>query len=1741
MPALLDPAALAPEVTAPEPMPEPPVAPDETPLQKAMKDPEWNNLLPVDRRKAVAALLPKDPDFLTLNSQDQQKAINTLQSSYKDVSPNPGSIDPSVYKKYLGMPYRMGGDCSNGDVDCSSLTQHIYGAGGVSLPRTAHDQFRSSLGQQVPTDQLQPGDQVFFKGTSGHVPATDMSHTGMIVSIDSNGNPMMLAAGKGGVGVTNLNKYRYPVAAAKRYDNVGFQPTAPIPTDASGKPVSQASVQRFVAGAVIPQTIGMVSQALNNMETGGDNAPPPMIMPNPDGTVGTTQKFSPAYLNSVMDEKLKDNPEGVIADTLSNVTLATTQAKREAILKASKFTPVMQAAIMLRAYQTAPQGAMPGNNVALQRPLQQNEINPSVVPALNQLGSSGAVAQSQVIQNRAARAAQIKAAAQSVSAPRQMGPDMVTPPPTSDQMALATSEIGRSLASKVNGAPAEDQGMSFMSSVFPNFTQALSENKSFGGKLGSAIWGMADPGQLIATGPAMMLGAPSAAVGTLSKLGVKGLLGTAAAQSGALATPALLASFASAPLAEGSQQIAQGNYVDGLETLGIGATLLMGSHLVKGVAGKIEARMLDRLPDIANGTIKPSAALKDVLATRYPNFFTKDVMADPQAFQEASSIASMGILKNQGYVVNPRSPVIANEDGSYTANYVNPKTGNSKSVKFSSNPPAQEPTAPSSTIGRVAPVGVSSDIPALQRNQAIRGAFNNIETPTPEGMRAISANSGETNLRGAAGNATGGFVTDSQGRTLPANPDSVIRNPNAVEPYITDAEGKIYPAPKGPSSPSTLDEWFANLARKARAGESSPAETGQPETPAYVAPEEKTVTPEDIHRVLANGPMNADQIANALGTSPRSVNGPLMLESIAGNVKSHPGGMYSSVHSSVADVKPIIETPKEPAKKPERVPEPKAAVPEPELPTTEGAKGAPEPTEANWIGRYGKQIDEYAYANLPKDPTFATNDKWIDGHHEINKVARSRAHDLWEATNYLDPIRDSSTEGRSFSDGTEVNYESARAKLRSEYEQDVPLREVWDAYRAGTDYIYDESILNQKKFVDKLRDEFNSGNATEHTPDANNVVPDSPKSEPASAPEPAVQEPEVITRRAEVGDIVRDRKGDMYQVRDILPDGTYRTEALTGRFKGEKAKVADSTVNGRWENLGNSIDNLLHANKKAMGDIPNRANDILSAGGELAGRLIYHGALLISKGIVEFGKWVAEMKRQFPDTEFTGHDLEKTWREAKSMVDSRDFKEHVGPASRTPEEIRRDITEFYAKKHGRNLTPEQEKMKQSAIKKQINEAVPVPEELKKATSKDEAMRIIKDKYSKIEDKQGEPLTLPQSIRMQSEIRALDRIFPEGKTKAQHIQNIAGDVAGFYKTWATAFNIHAAGRQMAFLAPLNFKEYARAVDASIRSLGPDKAYEALVKARRDSPYYQLGQDAGLFSGHDALEKMLPAGGEETLTSRTARSIPVVKQSSRSFEMGIDMQRQLVFDKIVNQFKKAGITPEKDFKVYKDLADFINKASGRGKLGKLEGSKLVRDLFFSARFTSSRLALLNPAYYNSLSPPVKAVAVKNAVAYLATATTVLATMKALTGGSIETDARSNNFGLLKVGNTYIDMLGGFRTYVPFLAQLITGDKKRSSGEIAPIDRSAIGARGITTANFLYNKMAPVPRAATDMVSSLRTGKSAAGFPESPAQVAVTPNIPIYIKDVKEALQDPSNGGRWLGVAAGLFGGGVQNRER
>ncbi len=157
--------------------------------QSRLRDPEL-----------VAKVLQDPPQASEIAVTAKQRAEAEEARRRKSLASRRGVIATGVTttaKKYIGVPYRMGGTTPRA-FDCSGYTMSVYASHGIKLPRTADVQF--NVGQPVPRGQEQPGDLVFFET---YLPGP--SHVGIYL-----GNGQFIhASSSRGVTITPLNGYYF--------------------------------------------------------------------------------------------------------------------------------------------------------------------------------------------------------------------------------------------------------------------------------------------------------------------------------------------------------------------------------------------------------------------------------------------------------------------------------------------------------------------------------------------------------------------------------------------------------------------------------------------------------------------------------------------------------------------------------------------------------------------------------------------------------------------------------------------------------------------------------------------------------------------------------------------------------------------------------------------------------------------------------------------------------------------------------------------------------------------------------------------------------------------------------------------------------------------------------------------------------------------------------------------------------------------------------------------------------------------------------------------------------------------------------------------------------------------------------------------------------------------------------------------------------------------------------------------
>ncbi|MFB7912355.1 NlpC/P60 family protein [Streptomyces sp. NPDC056061] len=159
------------------------------------------------QRQAAAEAEARHAEQNSGSGTDTGTGTGTGSGTGTDTGTGSGSSTTAEAEKALafaraqiGKPY-VWGATGPSSYDCSGLTQAAWRAAGVDLPRTTWDQVKT--GTRVATENLRPGDLVFFYD--------DISHVGIY-----KGDGMMIHAPKPGANVREESIYYMPIYGSVR-------------------------------------------------------------------------------------------------------------------------------------------------------------------------------------------------------------------------------------------------------------------------------------------------------------------------------------------------------------------------------------------------------------------------------------------------------------------------------------------------------------------------------------------------------------------------------------------------------------------------------------------------------------------------------------------------------------------------------------------------------------------------------------------------------------------------------------------------------------------------------------------------------------------------------------------------------------------------------------------------------------------------------------------------------------------------------------------------------------------------------------------------------------------------------------------------------------------------------------------------------------------------------------------------------------------------------------------------------------------------------------------------------------------------------------------------------------------------------------------------------------------------------------------------------------------------------------
>lgn len=380
-------------------------------------------------------------------------------------------------------------------------------------------------------------------------------------------------------------------------------------------------------------------------------------------------------------------------------------------------------------------------------------------------------------------------------------------------------------------------------------------------------------------------------------------------------------------------------------------------------------------------------------------------------------------------------------------------------------------------------------------------------------------------------------------------------------------------------------------------------------------------------------------------------------------------------------------------------------------------------------------------------------------------------------------------------------------------------------------------------------------------------------------------------------------------------------------------------------------------------------------------------------------------------------------------------------------------------------------------------------------------------YEKIGTQKALLKVIGGGVPTRGEIKMLHRTFgPEVVAKiAESVplgakaRDFALNVLNVPRSIMASVDLSAPFRQGLVLGARHPRMFAREFAPMLKSFGSEGSYERVMDQIAARPTFDLMQRARVqltdLQGLTDREEQFMSNFAENLTG--GKRSPV-RMSGRAYTAFLNKFRADVFDQYVTMAQQPyrSITGRKmpgvDFsdptnpateKVLRDIGRMINTSSGRGNAKQLEGAmRALNSVFFSPRLMLSRLQLLNPVYYASLSPFARRQAVQ-AIAHLVPAISLTLYLAKQAGAEVGVDPRSTDWGKIKVGDTRVDIAGGLQQYAVLATRLAKGETVSSTtGGVTELEGGfAKQSRWSVGGNFLENKLAPVPSLIGDLAQN------------------------------------------------------------
>lgn len=375
-----------------------------------------------------------------------------------------------------------------------------------------------------------------------------------------------------------------------------------------------------------------------------------------------------------------------------------------------------------------------------------------------------------------------------------------------------------------------------------------------------------------------------------------------------------------------------------------------------------------------------------------------------------------------------------------------------------------------------------------------------------------------------------------------------------------------------------------------------------------------------------------------------------------------------------------------------------------------------------------------------------------------------------------------------------------------------------------------------------------------------------------------------------------------------------------------------------------------------------------------------------------------------------------------------------------------------------------------------------------------------------------------------------------------------------KEWWTSWKqqIQAMGSDGAFkktLADIEDKpEFTRMLDPLTGKLIPSLGDKAGMKMMDiDDPNFTRREEANQSNWAETGGFLAKIPGAQATWGKTIGR--GVRATNRAYVAFLNQLRADTFISLVRDAKaqfdagvKGARNPYEDIPYAKQIADYVNTATGRGPmrisvLGEKETSfeesaKIFTDAMFSPKLFFAHARMLAPGTYINADSFVRKQYIRSLLS-VAGAWGTVSGLAYMAGAEVSLDQNSADFGKIRIPgtNTRIDPAGGFQQYLVAASRLI-GGRATSSATERPFELGVgykADTRGDVAQRFLANKLHPVLKFAYDLLYASQYQ------PFHTADRSVQMFVPLVFQDVIELAKEDPKLLPWMGPV--LLGMGTQ----